>query len=208
MFGFHTDFFQHTEGSRGLPTFLSDFAAPFSSAVICNNLLMRLSASFISPNKIAPDEHAVAQATTTSPSSRSVFFLCGEFASPDALHTERAFFHHATWTHGYIRVHHTTQICVHGRVNGCELLVIVMPSEPVETSYFIRTVVGTITCTDATVIRHLVNPFCAVCSSSHGAYCLHGALLQCWQSMGWNTTSGFSAAFYCLCKSSTPGTVL
>ncbi len=78
---------------------------------------------------------------------------------------------------------------------ACAELLVVVIFEPVEATYFIRTVVSAIASTDTAVVSHLVETssvLCVVAATGHTVS--QGALLQCWHSIGWNTTSGFSAA--------------
>src|SRR6056300_209562 len=85
------------------------------------------------------------------------------------LNTHRTFFHHATRTYIYIWIHHHfTQVVIHVIVK----LVIVIVQEPVKTSHFIRTVIGTITCSYTTVIRHMVLTLSRVRCCSYRTNCL------------------------------------
>src|SRR5690606_12002093 len=93
--------------------------------------------------------------------------LSRQFTRLDPLNTQATLLHHAPRSYGNIRIeYHLTKVTVLGSVNTRKILVI-MVFKPVEPSYFIRTVVGTISCSDTSVVCHLIEPFRTVRSSYH-----------------------------------------
>src|SRR5579872_6991025 len=112
-----------------------------------------------------------------------------QLAVLQTLYAEAAFFHHTAAAGDHIRVeHHTGKIVIHREDNGIELtddLLVLVVGEavgagivgPVETSYFIRTVVGAIAGPDTAVIGHLIQPLAAVVGGIHRANVLTGSVV-------------------------------
>ena len=64
--------------------------------------------------------------------------------------------------------------------------------EEVEAANLVRAVVLAVTSADATVVDLDVQAFVIVNGRENRANGFAGAFSQCWQSIGWKTTSGFS----------------
>lgn len=119
-------------------------------------------------SKTASVGQACWQATFASPSFMVLPCFLAVALAPCSRCTEATFFHNASTTNGYIRIQYhsgnivvdiiTTSIFVHVVIETIRLI----PISPIESSYFIRGVIGTISSTDATIISHLINSFAAM----------------------------------------------
>ena len=175
---------------------------PFSTLRALNT---SLSLSFTLPKLMAcGDKPACHGCFHVRTSERILVFLL-LFAFLRALYAERAFSITPRERNVHIRVqYHACQVFVHlesasgigvfscrGSVPGCRQNCRRRYNQPVETAYFIRTVVGTIPGTDTTVVCHLVQPFAAVVGCSHRANVFAWRVIAMLASIGWKTTSGF-----------------
>ena len=133
-----------------------------------------LSLSFTLPKTIASVGQACIQAVFTSPSfnTRSSFFAL-VYHPANAEHRKNIFPLHRL-TNCYIRIqHHSCKIIIHLHVPhhpayqlstdpGYWETICTCIISPVKPAYFIRTVIRAISCSDTTVIGHLVNAFAAM----------------------------------------------
>src|SRR5690606_29031291 len=83
------------------------------------------------------------------------------------LDIHRTFIHHTSPTETNIGVEHQMGDLVIEVVIEARIVPVV---EPIETTDFVRTVIGTIPCTEAPVIGHVVQPFRRVYGGQYGAY--------------------------------------
>ena len=107
--------------------------------------------------------------------------FCIQFAILQALYAERTFFNNTTAANCYIRIqYHSGKIVIHLEhyfihIYITQWFLIVSETvssvivKPVKAAHFVRAVISTISCTDTTVINHLIKAFAAVVCSSHRA---------------------------------------